>query len=52
MLDPPLRFVIRPGVLNVRIARQHPGASPSARAPEGVRDGLAELARIAIGRDA
>ena len=30
VLDPPLRFRIRPGVLRVRIARQHPGASPSA----------------------
>ena len=51
VLDPPLRFRIRPGVLHVRIARQHPGASPSARAPEGVWAGLVELARIAFGRD-
>ena len=36
VLDPPLQFRIRPGVLRVRIARQHPGASPSALAPEGV----------------
>ena len=43
--------VLRPGVLHVRIARQHPGASPSAQAPEGVRAGLVELARIAFGRD-
>ena len=50
VLDPPLRFRIRPGVLRVRIARQHPGASPSARAPEGVWAGLVELARIAFGR--
>ncbi len=50
MLDPPLRFRIRPAVLRVRIARQHPGASPSARAPEGVWAGLVELARIAFGR--
>ena len=34
-LDPPLRFRIRPGVLRVRIARAHPGASPSAAIPEG-----------------
>ena len=39
MLDPPLRFRIRPGVLRVRIARKHPGASPSAQAPEGIRAG-------------
>ncbi len=51
MLDPPLRFRIRPGVLRVRIARKHPGASPSATAPEGVRAGVVELARIAGGRD-
>ena len=35
-LQPPLRFRIRPGVLRVRIARQHPGASPSASLPEGL----------------
>jgi len=51
VLDAPLRFVIRPGVLRVRIAHQHPGSSPSARAPEGLRDGFAELVRIALGRD-
>ena len=50
MLDPPLRFRIRPGVLRVRIARKHPGASPSAKAPEGVWAGVVELARIARGR--
>ncbi|HEX5910797.1 MAG TPA: diacylglycerol kinase family protein [Thermoleophilaceae bacterium] len=49
-LDPPLRFRIRPGVLRVRISRRHPGASPSAIAPEGLGDGLAALARIARGR--
>ena len=43
-------FSIRPGVLRVRIARKHPGASPSAMAPDGVRAGLAELVRIARGR--
>ena len=51
MLDPPLRFRIRPAVLRVRIARTHPGASPSAQAPEGVRAGVVELGRIALGRD-
>ena len=48
-LDPPLRFRIRPGVLRVRIARKHPGASPSAQAPEGMKAGLIELTRIARG---
>ena len=33
-LDPPLRFSIRPGALRVRIARKHPGASPSALEPD------------------
>jgi diacylglycerol kinase family enzyme len=51
VLDAPLLFRIRPGVLQVRVARQHPGASPSAMAPEGIRDGVAELARIALGTD-
>jgi len=51
VLDPPLLFTIRPGVLRVRIAKGHPGASPSALAPEGFRDGLATLVRIALGRD-
>ncbi len=30
-LSAPLRFVIRPAVLRVRISSRHPGASPSAR---------------------
>jgi diacylglycerol kinase family enzyme len=51
VLDAPLRFRIRPGVLRVRIAHQHPGSSPSALAPEGIRDGLVELVRIVLGRD-
>jgi diacylglycerol kinase family enzyme len=51
VLDAPLRFRIRPGVLRVRIAHQHPGSSPSARAPEGLRAGLVELVRIALGRE-
>ena len=39
-LDPPLRFRIRPGVLRVRIAPAHPGASPSALAPDGAWAGV------------
>ena len=50
-LDPPLRFRIRPGVLRVRIAPAHPGASPSALAPDGAWAGVVGLARIAGGRD-
>ena len=40
VLDAPLEFRIRPGVLRVRIAHHHPGASPSAMAPEGIRAGF------------
>ena len=50
MLDAPLRFAIRPGVLRVRVARKHPGASPSAMVPDGPWAGVVELARIAAGR--
>jgi uncharacterized SAM-binding protein YcdF (DUF218 family) len=46
-LEPPLRFRIRPGALRVRIAPQHPGASPSATAPEGPLAGVRELLRLA-----
>ncbi len=46
MLDPPLRFTIRPGVLRVRIAPQHPGASPSAAAPNNLTDAIRQLAHI------
>jgi hypothetical protein len=49
-LDPPLRFRMRPGALRVRIARQHPGASPSVGVPDGVWQGILELGRIAGGR--
>jgi diacylglycerol kinase family enzyme len=49
VLDPPLRFRIRPGVLRVRISRQHPGASPSAGVPDGLREGVLTLLRIALG---
>ncbi len=48
-LEPPLRFRIRAGVLRVRIAPQHPGASPSAALPEGAWQGVRALARIAAG---
>jgi diacylglycerol kinase family enzyme len=48
MLDPPLRFTIRPGALRVRIAPQHPGASPSAAAPDSMLDGARKLFHIAI----
>jgi len=50
VLDAPLRFRIRPGVLRVRIARKHPGASPTAIMPEGISASVVELVRIAVGR--
>jgi diacylglycerol kinase family enzyme len=46
VIDPPLRFTIRPGALRVRIAPQHPGASPSAAQPDGLVDAVRRLARI------
>jgi hypothetical protein len=49
-LEPPLHFHIRPGVLRVRIARRHPGASPSAMLPESLGQSARALARIAAGR--
>jgi hypothetical protein len=51
MLEAPLTFQIRPGVLRVRIAPQHPGASPSALLPEGLGPTVRGLARLAAGRD-
>jgi hypothetical protein len=51
VIDPPLRFVGRPAALRVRIAPQHPGASPSAGLPEGLSDVLRSLVAVAAGRD-
>lgn len=48
MLDPPLRFRIRPGALRVRISPQHPGASPSALEPESARQTIAMLISFAV----
>jgi diacylglycerol kinase family enzyme len=49
-LPSPIRFSIRPGALRVRVAPQHPGASPSAALPEGIASSALSLVRIAIGR--
>jgi diacylglycerol kinase family enzyme len=46
-LEGPLRFRIRPKALRVRIAHDHPGASPSAQAPAGLVGGVRALLRIA-----
>jgi hypothetical protein len=48
-LDPPLRFSAHPAALRVRIARTHPGASPSALEPDGAWPAVRALARIAAG---
>ena len=50
VLDPPLRFGSRPGVLKVRIAPQHAGASPSAELPDGLPRVLGRLLAVAAGR--
>jgi hypothetical protein len=49
-LEPPLRFTVHPRALRVRIAREHPGASPSALEPDGALDAVRALAAIAAGR--
>ena len=46
-LDPPLRFRTRPQALRVRIAPQHPGASPSATMPESPWSAIRAIAHIA-----
>jgi len=48
-LQPPLRFRVRPRALRVRVAHDHPGASPSAGLPAGLLGSVAGLARIAVG---
>jgi hypothetical protein len=50
-LEPPLRFRSRSQALKVRIARKHPGASPSAALPTSPAETLTMLARTAIGTD-
>ncbi len=49
-LKAPLAFEIIPRALTVHVARQHPGASPSASMPEGILAGLGALLGIAAGR--
>jgi diacylglycerol kinase family enzyme len=49
-LQPPVRFASRPGLLRVRIARAHPGASPSTEVPRGLARTIGGLTGIALGR--
>jgi diacylglycerol kinase family enzyme len=50
ILTAPLRFRALPSALRVRIAPNHPGASPSATRPGSVWRGLRMLVSIAAGR--
>jgi diacylglycerol kinase family enzyme len=50
VLQAPLRFSIRPRVLKVRIARAHPGASPSTAMPDSMLGTVREVLAIAAGR--
>ena len=49
VLEAPLRFRILAGVLRVRIAADHPGASPSAAMPESLLDSARALLASARG---
>jgi diacylglycerol kinase family enzyme len=49
VLQAPLDFSIRPGVLRVRIARAHPGASPSTTMPDTMLATVREMLAIAAG---
>ncbi len=48
-LEPPLLFTTRPRALRVRIARRHPGASPSALMPPTAFAATRTLLRLAFG---
>jgi diacylglycerol kinase family enzyme len=48
LLTPPIHFSSRPRALRVRIARQHPGCSPSAGVPADGSSAIRMLARIAL----
>ncbi|HYB30535.1 MAG TPA: diacylglycerol kinase family protein [Solirubrobacteraceae bacterium] len=47
-LQAPLRFSIRPGALRVRIAPDHPGASPSALEPDRPWQAIESLATFVV----
>ncbi|HEY2650767.1 MAG TPA: diacylglycerol kinase family protein [Solirubrobacteraceae bacterium] len=47
-LDAPLRFRIRPKALRVRVAPNHPGASPSALEPDKPWEAIRTLARFVM----
>ena len=47
-LEPPLRFRIRPETLRVRVAPNHPGASPSALEPDKPWQIIPALVNVAL----
>jgi hypothetical protein len=49
-IEGPLRFRALPGALRVRIAPQHPGASPSASEPSNLVEGWRTLVEIMAGK--
>lgn len=51
VLEAPLRFSIRPRVLRVRVARKHPGASPSNAIPDTMLGSVRAVLAIAAGRE-
>jgi len=51
-IEPPLCFTVRPRVLRVRVAPQHPGASPAARMPSGPIAAVKTLLGLVAGRGA
>jgi diacylglycerol kinase family enzyme len=50
VLDPPLRFRLRPSALRVRLPPTAPGLSPAALSPGLTRSGIRDLWDIAAGR--
>ena len=50
VLEPPLHFRSLPGVLRVRIAPAHPGASPSAAMPDSLGEAISAMVSLALGR--
>jgi diacylglycerol kinase family enzyme len=50
-LQAPIHFSSMAGALSVRIARGHPGASPSTEVPRTLRQTVVELAHLAAGTD-
>jgi diacylglycerol kinase family enzyme len=48
ILEPPLRFTMRPAALRVRISTKHPGCSPSAALPDNAWGGVRRIIQIAV----